>query len=57
MSATLLGARSLYESKGTRASFVILFKALFGLEPKINDLEKYLIKPSFAIMSAERVFL
>ena len=41
-------ARSLYESKGTRASFVILFKALFGLEPKINDLEKYLIKPSFA---------
>ena len=41
-------ARSLYESKGTRASFIILFKALFGLEPKINDLEKYLIKPSFA---------
>ena len=41
-------ARSLYESKGTDESFKILFKALFGLEPKINDLEKYLIKPSYA---------
>ena len=41
-------ARNLYESKGTDESFKILFKALFGLEPKINDLEKYLIKPSFA---------
>ena len=41
-------ARSLYEAKGTRASFKILFKALFGVDPKINDLEKYLIKPSFA---------
>ena len=41
-------ARSLYESKGTQDSFKILFKALFGIEPKINDLEKYLIKPSFA---------
>ena len=41
-------ARSLYESKGTDESFKILFKALFGLEPKINDLEQYLIKPSYA---------
>ena len=41
-------ARSLYEAKGTDESFKILFKALFGLEPKINDLEKYLIKPSYA---------
>ena len=41
-------ARSLYESKGTNASFKILFKALFGVDPKINDLEKFLIKPSFA---------
>ena len=41
-------ARSLYESKGTDQSFKILFKALFGLEPKINDLEQFLIKPSFA---------
>ena len=41
-------SRSLYESKGTDESFKILFKALFGLEPKINDLEKYLIKPSYA---------
>ena len=41
-------ARSLYESKGTDESFKILFKALFGIDPKINDLEKFLIKPSFA---------
>ena len=41
-------ARSLYESKGTNESFKILFKALFGLDPKINDLEKYLLKPSYA---------
>jgi len=41
-------ARSLYEAKGTEDSFKILFKALFGIEPKINDLEKYLIKPSYA---------
>ena len=27
-------ARSLYESKGTNASFKILFKALFGVDPK-----------------------
>ena len=41
-------ARSLYEAKGTEDSFKILFKALFGITPKINDLEKYLIKPSYA---------
>ena len=41
-------ARSLYEAKGTENSFKILFKALFGIEPKINDLEKFLIKPSYA---------
>ena len=41
-------ARSLYEAKGTEDSFKILFKALFGIDPKINDLEKYLIKPSYA---------
>ena len=41
-------ARSLYEAKGTEDSFKILFKALFGIEPKINDLEKFLIKPSYA---------
>jgi len=41
-------ARSLYEAKGTESSFKILFKALFGIDPKINDLEKFLIKPSYA---------
>ena len=38
--------RSLYESKGTEDSFKILFKVLYGVDPKIVDLEDYLIKPS-----------
>ena len=41
-------ARTFYESKGTEESFRILFNILFGVEPKIIDLEKYLIKPSSA---------
>ena len=49
-------ARSLYESKGTDESFKILFKALFGLEPKINDLEQFLIKPSYANYLRRDVF-
>ena len=41
-------ARSLYESKGTEESFKILFKVLYGVTPKIIDLEVYLPKPSSA---------
>ena len=41
-------ARSLYESKGTEESFKILFKILYGVEPKVIDLEQYLIKSSDA---------
>jgi len=41
-------ARTFYESKGTEESFRILFNILFGVDPKIIDLEKYLIKPSSA---------
>jgi len=41
-------ARTLYESKGTDESFRILFNALYGEEPKIINLEEYLIKPSAA---------
>ena len=40
--------RSLYESKGTEDSFKILFKVLYGVDPKVIDLEDYLIKPSAA---------
>tara|TARA_B100001094_G_scaffold256565_1_gene255802 strand:+ start:3319 stop:16308 length:12990 start_codon:yes stop_codon:yes gene_type:complete len=41
-------ARSFYESKGTEESFRILFNVLYGVNPKIIDLEEYLIKPSSA---------
>ena len=41
-------ARSFYESKGTEESYKILFKVLFGEEPKVIDLEQYLHKPSSA---------
>jgi hypothetical protein len=41
-------ARNLYESKGTEESFKILFKVLYGVTPKVIDLENYLIKPSTA---------
>ena len=40
--------RSLYESKGTEDSFKILFKVLYGVDPKVIDLEDYLVKPSTA---------
>ena len=39
-------ARSLYESKGTKESFRILFNALYGVTPNVVDLEQYLPKPS-----------
>ena len=39
-------ARSLYESKGTEESFKILFKVLYGVTPKVIDLESRLLKPS-----------
>ena len=41
-------SRIIYESKGTDESFRILFNALYGEEPKIINLEEYLIKPSDA---------
>ena len=44
----LKNSRSLYQSKGTKESFRILFNALFGIKPKIVDLENFLIKPSDA---------
>ncbi len=41
-------ARTLYESKGSDESFRILFNILFGENPKVIDLEQFLIKPSSA---------
>ena len=54
-------ARSLYESKGTEESFKILFNVLYGVTPKVIDLEQFLPKPSSAeflrreIAVAERI--
>ena len=39
-------ARTFYQSKGTEESFKILFKALYGENIKVVDLEQYLVKPS-----------
>ena len=53
---TFIGeARSLYESKGTEESFRILFNVLYGLTPKILNLENRLIKSSFAKYVRRRV--
>ncbi len=41
-------ARSLYETKGTQESFRILFNILYGVTPRVIDLEQYLFKPSDA---------
>ena len=41
-------SRTLYEAKGTDESFRILFNSLYGEEPKVVNLEEYLIKPSSA---------
>ena len=41
-------SKSLYQSKGTEESFRILFNILYGITPKIIDLENLLIKPSSA---------
>ena len=53
---TFIGeARSLYQTKGTDESFRILFNILYGLNPKIVNLEDRLIKPSFANYVRRRV--
>ena len=41
-------ARTFYQSKGSEESIVILFKVLFGEEPTVLDLERFLIKSSDA---------
>ena len=39
-------SKSLYKSKGTEESFRILFNVLYGITPKIVDLENFLINQS-----------
>ena len=41
-------ARSFYQSKGIEESIKILFKVLYGVQSKVLDLEKNIIKPSDA---------
>ena len=41
-------ARSFYEAKGTDESFRILFNVLYGVTPRVVNLEEFLIKPSSA---------
>ena len=54
-------SKSLYQSKGTEESFRILFNVLYGLDPKVVDLEQLVLKPSAAefirreILVVERV--
>ena len=53
---TFIGeARSLYQTKGTEESFRILFNVLYGITPKIINLEERLIKPSTANYVRRRV--
>lgn len=40
--------RNFYQSKGTNDSFRILFNVLFGVSPKIINLEDFILKPSSA---------
>jgi hypothetical protein len=54
-------SKAFYQSKGTEESFRILFNVLYGVTPKVIDLEQYLLKPSSAqfirreIVLAERI--
>ena len=48
-------ARSFYESKGTDEAFRILFNVLYGVQPRVVNLEDYLIKPSSARYTREEL--
>ena len=50
-------ARDFYQSKGTEEAVKILFKVLYGVDAQVIDLEGRLIKPSSAIMFAEKLLL
>ena len=44
----LANSSSFYRSKGSNESIIMLFKALYNIEPIVVDLEKYLVKSSSA---------
>ena len=48
---------SFYRAKGTDESFRVLFNALYNENPKVINLENYLIKPSFAEYVKEEVII
>ncbi len=50
-------SKSLYQAKGTAESFRILFNVLFGVTPKVVDLEEFLVKPSSAEYIRREVIL
>ena len=53
---TFIGeSRSLYQTKGTDESFRILFNVLYGLTPRVLNLEEKLVKPSSANYVRRRV--
>lgn len=49
--------RNFYEGKGTDDSFRILFNVLYGVDPKIVNLENFLLKPSNAIFIRREVLI
>ena len=50
-------ARSFYQAKGTEESFRILFNVLYGINPKVIDLEQFLTKPSSAKFLRRQVLI
>jgi hypothetical protein len=48
-------ARSFYQAKGTDESFRILFNVLYGVTPRVVNLEEFLIKPSSAKFTRREV--
>ena len=48
-------ARDFYKAKGTDQSFKILFNILYGVNPKVIDLEQFLIKPSSSIFVRRQI--
>ena len=48
-------AKSLYQTKGSEESFRILFNILYGVTPRVLNLEDRLVKPSFAKYLRRRV--
>jgi len=50
-------SRDFYQAKGTPESFKILFKILYNEEPKVIDLEQYLLKASSADLNRKEIVI